>query len=48
MESGQKAPSGGAYRVIGYINAENMVDRVETWVEHPSLAYAVEFTYTTL
>ncbi|MGB7217612.1 MAG: MBL fold metallo-hydrolase [Vicinamibacterales bacterium] len=31
----QKAPSGQAYRVVGYINPQNMVDRVETWVEHP-------------
>ena len=31
----QKAPSGQPYRVVGYINAENLVDRVETWVEHP-------------
>ena len=31
-----KAPSGQAYRVVGYINPQsNMVDRVETWVEHP-------------
>jgi glyoxylase-like metal-dependent hydrolase (beta-lactamase superfamily II) len=43
----QKAPSGQAYRVVGYINAENMVDRVETWVEHPVLGdMHVEFTYT--
>jgi glyoxylase-like metal-dependent hydrolase (beta-lactamase superfamily II) len=31
----QKAPSGHAYQVVGYINSQNMVDRVETWVEHP-------------
>ena len=32
----QKAPSGVAYRVVGYINAQtNLVDRVETWVENP-------------
>ena len=37
MESAQKAPSGQAYRVVGYIGPENMVDRVETWVEHPIL-----------
>ena len=42
----QKAPSGKPYPVIGYINAENMVDRVETWVEHPVLGdMHVEFTY---
>lgn len=42
----QKAPSGKSYPVIGYINAENMIDRVETWVEHPVLGdMHVEFTY---
>ena len=33
----QKAPSGQPYRVVGYINGENLIDRVETWVEHPVL-----------
>ena len=33
----QKAPSGQPYRVTGYIDDKNMVDRVETWVEHPVL-----------
>ena len=33
----QKAPSGADYRLSGYINAENLVERVETWVEHPIL-----------
>ena len=33
----QKAPSGQPYRVIGYINPQNLIDRVETWVEHPVL-----------
>lgn len=43
----QKAPSGQPYRVTGYINAENMIDRVETWVEHPVLGdMHVEFIYT--
>jgi glyoxylase-like metal-dependent hydrolase (beta-lactamase superfamily II) len=31
----QKSPSGQPYRVIGYINDQNMIERVETWVEHP-------------
>lgn len=31
----QKAPSGLRYQVIGYIGTDNLVDRVETWVEHP-------------
>jgi glyoxylase-like metal-dependent hydrolase (beta-lactamase superfamily II) len=33
----QKAPSGEAYRLNGYINDQNLIDRVETWVEHPVL-----------
>jgi len=33
----QKAPSGQPYRVIGYINPQQIVERVETWVEHPVL-----------
>jgi glyoxylase-like metal-dependent hydrolase (beta-lactamase superfamily II) len=33
----QKAPSGQPYKVVGYINSENLIDRVETWVEHPVL-----------
>jgi glyoxylase-like metal-dependent hydrolase (beta-lactamase superfamily II) len=31
----QKAPSGQPYRVVGYINEQNLIDRVETWVEDP-------------
>jgi glyoxylase-like metal-dependent hydrolase (beta-lactamase superfamily II) len=31
----QKAPSGQPYRVVGYVNDQNLVERVETWVEHP-------------
>ena len=30
-----KAPSGQPYRVNGYVNGQNIVERVETWVEHP-------------
>ncbi len=30
-----KSPSGAAYTVTGYVNDQNMVERVETWVEHP-------------
>ena len=30
-----KAPSGKTYRVVGYINPLQLVDRVETWVDHP-------------
>jgi glyoxylase-like metal-dependent hydrolase (beta-lactamase superfamily II) len=31
----QKAPSGASYRVVGYINAQNLVERVETQLENP-------------
>src|ERR1041385_3690039 len=31
----QKAPSGAAYRVEGFIDDDNVVDKVATWVEHP-------------
>ncbi len=32
----QKAPSGLAYKVNGYVNkSTGMIDRVETWIEHP-------------
>ena len=33
----EKAPSGQAYRVVGYISPQQMVERVETWIEHPVL-----------
>ena len=29
------SPSGEPYRVVGYINPESLLTRVETWVEHP-------------
>jgi glyoxylase-like metal-dependent hydrolase (beta-lactamase superfamily II) len=42
----QKAPSGAPYRLVGYINSEDIVERVETWVEHPLLGdMHVEFFY---
>ena len=31
----QTSPSGLHYKVVGYVNEQNLVDRVETWVEHP-------------
>ena len=37
-----KAPSGIAYTVNGYINDQNMIDRVETWVEHDMLGDMLE------
>jgi glyoxylase-like metal-dependent hydrolase (beta-lactamase superfamily II) len=43
----QKAPSGQAYRLVGYINDGSIVERVETWVEHPVFGdMHVEFTYS--
>jgi glyoxylase-like metal-dependent hydrolase (beta-lactamase superfamily II) len=33
----QKAPSGLPYKVVGYINGSNLVERVETWIDHPVL-----------
>jgi glyoxylase-like metal-dependent hydrolase (beta-lactamase superfamily II) len=30
-----KAPGGQPYRVVGYVNRDNLVSRVETWVENP-------------
>ena len=42
----QKAPSGQPYRLNGYLDAQNMLERVETWVEHPILGdLLVETTY---
>ena len=42
-----KAPSGQPYRLNGYINDSNMVERVETWVEHPIFGdMHVEFLYS--
>jgi glyoxylase-like metal-dependent hydrolase (beta-lactamase superfamily II) len=43
----QKAPSGQSYRVNGYVNDQNMVERVETWVEHAVLGdLHVDTSYT--
>jgi glyoxylase-like metal-dependent hydrolase (beta-lactamase superfamily II) len=43
----QKAPSGQPYRLNGYIDDQNMVERVETWVEHPVLGdLHVQTTYS--
>jgi glyoxylase-like metal-dependent hydrolase (beta-lactamase superfamily II) len=42
----QRAPSGQPYKVNGYINDQNVVERVETWVEHPVVGdLHVEATY---
>jgi glyoxylase-like metal-dependent hydrolase (beta-lactamase superfamily II) len=43
----QKAPSGQAYKLVGYINEKSLIDRVETWVEHPVLGdLHEEFLYS--
>jgi glyoxylase-like metal-dependent hydrolase (beta-lactamase superfamily II) len=33
----KKAPSGQPYRLIGYLNEQQILERVETWIEHPVL-----------
>lgn len=33
----QKSPAGLPYRLVGYIGPDNLVRKVETWVEHPLL-----------
>jgi glyoxylase-like metal-dependent hydrolase (beta-lactamase superfamily II) len=44
----QKAPSGQAYRLNGYIDDQNLVERVETWVEHPVVGdLLVDTSYST-
>jgi glyoxylase-like metal-dependent hydrolase (beta-lactamase superfamily II) len=30
-----KSPGGQPYRVVGYINGDNLVERVQTWLDHP-------------
>ena len=30
-----KSPGGAAYKLVGYINAANLVTRVDTWLENP-------------
>ena len=43
----QKAPSGIAYKVVGYLNDKNLVEKVETWLEHPFFGdMLVESVYT--
>ncbi len=43
----QKAPSGLPYKLSGYIDADNLVARIETWVEHPTIGdLHQEFLYT--
>jgi glyoxylase-like metal-dependent hydrolase (beta-lactamase superfamily II) len=43
----QTSPSGLHYKVVGYVTDQNLVDRVETWVEHPIFGdMHVETSYT--
>jgi glyoxylase-like metal-dependent hydrolase (beta-lactamase superfamily II) len=43
----QKAPSAVSYKVVGYISEQNLVDRVETWLDHPFFGdMHVEALYT--
>ena len=47
MEPGAEVAFGQPYRVMGYINAQDLVERVETWVEHPLMGdLNVLFTYS--
>jgi glyoxylase-like metal-dependent hydrolase (beta-lactamase superfamily II) len=42
-----KSPGGAPYRVVGYINPANMVERAETWLENPIFGdMHVEAIYT--
>ena len=42
----QKAPSGRPYQIVGYLGPDRLVERVETWVEHPIFGdMHVETTY---
>jgi glyoxylase-like metal-dependent hydrolase (beta-lactamase superfamily II) len=42
-----KSPGGQSYRLVGYINGQNLVERVQTWVENPIFGdMLVEAEYT--
>jgi glyoxylase-like metal-dependent hydrolase (beta-lactamase superfamily II) len=42
-----KSPGGQPYRVVGYINNQNLVERVQTWLEHSVFGdMLVEADYT--
>jgi len=34
-DSSVKSPAGAAYKLVGYINDQHLVERVETWLENP-------------
>src|SRR5262245_50460479 len=42
-----KSPGGQPYKLVGYINAQNMVEKVQTWLENPIFGdMLVEAEYT--
>ncbi|HEY2842504.1 MAG TPA: MBL fold metallo-hydrolase [Bryobacteraceae bacterium] len=42
-----KSPGGKPYRVVGYINSENLVEKVQTWLENPIFGdMLIETEYT--
>jgi len=42
-----KSPGGQPYRVVGYVNSDNLVERVQTWLENPIFGdMLVEAEYT--
>src|SRR5206468_9766180 len=42
-----KSPGGQPYKVIGYINNQNLVEKVQTWLENPIFGdMLVEAEYT--
>src|SRR5262245_29428964 len=42
-----KSPGGQAYKVVGYINGQNLVEKVQTWLENPIFGdMLVEAEYT--
>ena len=47
FQSPVKSPGGQPYKVVGYINAQNLVERVQTWLENPIFGdMLVEAEYT--
>jgi glyoxylase-like metal-dependent hydrolase (beta-lactamase superfamily II) len=47
FNSPAKSPGGQPYRVVGYINSDNLVERVQTWLENPVFGdMLVEAEYT--
>ncbi|MBZ5674487.1 MAG: MBL fold metallo-hydrolase [Acidobacteriia bacterium] len=43
-----KSPGGQSYKVVGYINGENLVEKVQTWLENPifgDMLIETEYSY---